>query len=251
MVISPYVVLIDNKTKAGTFIISNKTEQTQEVSIFFKFGYPVTDANGNITMNYDSSGSNQFDLTSMVNAFPKKFSLKPGAKQTIRMTVKPNAGIPEGTLWTRIITSSQSKQTLSDTSTTLSAAIDFILNQVTTVLYKNTRYENTINLGDISVTADAENLNVFTQLEVKGDNPFFSGTVIKIYDSSNNLIKENKEYFTVYYGFNKRTSFPITEFKPGKYTGEVTIIPDDNADIPKSDKPLTTPITKKFDFTVE
>jgi P pilus assembly chaperone PapD len=252
IVISPYVVLIDQKNQFGTFLVSNQTTETQEVTIFFKFGYPASDDQGNVTMLYtDSSGINMdYDLTNMVNAFPKKFTLKPGDKQTVRMTVKSKKDMKEGTYWTRIITSTQSKQVITDTSTSLSASINFVLNQVTTVIYKNKRYENTVNLQDITTSTDDEFLNVNVPLEVKGDSPFFAGTIVKIFDASGSLVTEQTQYFTVYYGMTRKNSFKLEDLKPGEYKAEVTISSDTNPDIPLSDKPLKTPITKTVSFSI-
>ncbi len=252
IVISPYVVMVDQKNQYGTFLVSNQTTETQEVSIFFKFGYPASDNQGNVTMLYsDSSNINmQNDLTDMVKAFPKKFTLKPGEKQTVRMTVKPDKNMKDGTYWTRIVTSSQSKQTITDTSTSLSAAINFVLNQVTTVIYKNKRYENKVDLKDITAETDEEFLNINVPVEVNGDYPFFAGTSVKIYDASGSLVTEQTQYFTVYYGMTKRNSFRLSELKAGEYKAEVTITSDNNPDIPISDKPLAAPITKTISFSI-
>jgi hypothetical protein len=245
--------MVDQKNQFGTFLVANQTTETQEVTIFFKFGYPASDDQGNVTMLYsDSSGINMdYDLTDMVKAFPKKFTLKPGEKQTVRMTVKPNKNMKDGTYWTRIITSSQSKQVISDTSTSLSASINFVLNQVTTVIYKNKRYENSVDLQEITTDTDDEFLNITIPLEVKGDSPFFAGTTVKIYDSSGGLVSEQTQYFTVYYGMTRRNSFKLDELKPGEYKAEVMITSDNNPDIPISDKPLKTPITKSISFSIK
>ena len=245
--------MVDQKNQFGTFLVSNQTTETQEISIFFKFGYPASDDQGNVTMLYsDSSNINMdFDLTDMVNAFPKKFSLKPGEKQTVRMTVKPKKNMKEGTYWTRIITSSQSKQVITDTSTSLSASINFVLNQVTTVIYKNKRYENTVNLAEITTDVDDQYLNINVPLEVQGDSPFFAGSTVKLYDASGSLITEQTQYFTVYYGMTRKNSFKLEDLKPGEYKAEVIISADTNPDIPISDKPLKTPITKTVSVSIK
>jgi hypothetical protein len=50
VIISPYVVYMDQKDRFGTYIVQNKSLEEYEISISFVFGYPVTDSLGNGTM---------------------------------------------------------------------------------------------------------------------------------------------------------------------------------------------------------
>jgi hypothetical protein len=250
LVVTPYVVMIDKQNKFGTYMVLNETDEEQEVSISFKFGYPVSDAEGNVTMLYDSTDSDAHSLTQKIKAFPRKFILKPKEKQIIRMTVSPE-GLAPGTYWTRIVTSSQSRKPYKETNEDFSANINFVLHQITTVLYKNGDFANNVEFTDLSVTTDSAFVNLIPAVKSTGTPPFFCKFTYKIYDSSNKAVIDNFEYIAVYYDLKKKISIPLSSLTPGSYTAEVTVSSDDSPDIPKSDKGPVTPLVKKVGFTVQ
>lgn len=251
LVVTPYVVMIDKQNKFGTYTVLNETNEEQEVSISFKFGYPVSDADGNVTMMYDSTDSDSHSLTQRIKAFPKKFILKPKEKQIIRMTVSSTDGMAPGTYWTRIVTSSQSRKPYKETAENFSANINFVLHQITTVLYKNGDFANSVEFNDLSVNMDTEFVHLVPSVKSTGTPPFFCKFTYKIFDSSNKTVVDNFEYIAVYYDLKKKISIPLSTLTPGTYTAEVTVSSDDSPDIPKSDKGPVTPLVKKIGFTVQ
>jgi len=250
LVISPYIVFLDAKNKYGTYTVYNETDETKEVTISFKFAYPVSDADGNITMFYDTT-NNSRSIADWVKAFPRKFTMSPRGKQIIRMTVDPPAGMNQGTYWTRIVTTSSSLKSVTDSTTGISAKINFFFNQVTTAIYRNQRYDNKLEFRNLTTNTDTANVNIIAGFGASGDQPFFSKIEYKIYDSNNKAVIENMEYVAVYYDILKKFSFRLDGFKPGKYTAEMTISSENSSDVPKTDKGLIQPITKKVDFVIQ
>lgn len=251
VVITPYVVLIDNQNKFGTYTVLNQTNEEQEVSIDFQFGYPVSNDSGNVTMKFEetpSAGMNA--LNDWLKIFPKRFLIKPGEKQVVRMTVAPPANLPNGTYWTRMITSTQTKTTFSDTAKNLSAKINFVLNQITTVIYKNKQFTNNISMGELSVNQDSSFVNFMTDVSVTGDQPFFGKFVYKVLNSSNAVVFEGEEYASVYFDMKRKYNVPLSDLPAGNYVLDVTISSDDNPDIPRSDNFPITPMQKSINFSI-
>lgn len=252
VVITPYVVLIDNQNKFGTYTVINQTNEEQEVSIGFQFGYPVSDENGNVTMKYEDNPSPGMNaLNSWLKIFPKRFLVKPGEKQVIRMTVDPPANLAAGTYWTRMITSTQTKTTFSDTTKNLSAKINFVLNQITTVIYKNKQFNANLNYKALTVNQDTLGINFVSDISVTGDQPFFAKLEYKVLDNSQNAVYEREEYSSIYFDMKKKYEVPLTELLPGNYTLTVKISSDDNSDIPRSDNFPITPVEQTVNFTVQ
>jgi len=249
VVVTPYIVMIDDKNKFGTFTVVNETSESEEVTVNFKFEYLKSDAAGNVF--FDSSADNMNNLTSWIKAFPKKFVLKPGDKQIVRMTVDAPAGLSKGTYWSKIVTSSQRQEKFIDTSGNIKARINFVLNQITTVLYKNQKYDSQVDLVNADVNVDNESINILSNLSVKGDQPFYAQFGYKIFDSANNVAYENIEFLGIYFDMHKNFKFPVSTLKPGNYTAEITIVSDMGVDIPKTDKGQIQPIIKKVDFAVK
>jgi P pilus assembly chaperone PapD len=250
VVVTPYVVLIDKNNKFGTYSVINETSQPQEVSIAFKFGYPVSDSKGNVTMKFvDTLTPDMPSLNKWIKVFPRKFTLSPKQRQIVRMTIQAPSGTKPGTYWTRIITSSQTKQNITDTTGGFKATINFVLNQSTTVLYSHGKWEPSIEFNNAKIDVDS-NVNIYSSLTATGDNPFYAKIGYRILDSSGKEVKEEHEYLGIYFSLIRRYSIPVTALKPGNYTAEIKISSDDNPDIPKGDKGSIIPLIKKIDFTV-
>lgn len=243
--VSPYVVMIDNNNKFGTYLVVNMTEEEQEISISFKFGYPATGENGNTKMIYEDEPSKESNsITEYIKVFPSRFMLKPGEKQTVRMTVNPPSDLKTGTYWTRIITSSQKKQEFDETVTNLSTKINFVLNQITTVIYKNQHYKSRLDFDELRYEIDSNSVNLITSLKSIEDQPYFAHVTYKVYDTGNNLITEGVEFVSVYYDMMKMFSIPLSSLSSGTYSAKVTITGDESPDIPRSDNFSTEPIEK-------
>jgi P pilus assembly chaperone PapD len=251
VVVTPYVVMIDKNNKFGTYTVINETNQEQMVSIGFKFGFPVSDENGNITMKYvDAPSADMPDLTSKIKVFPKKFTLAPKQRQIIRMTVNPKANLKEGTYFTRIITSSQTKQPVSDSTTNFSAKINFVLNQITTVIYSNGKYSSKIDFRDAKVNVTESNVDLISMVSAKGDSPFYASFVYKIYDSSGKIVKEANEYLGIYFDMAKKYSIPVKDIGHGSFTAEIQISSDETPDIPRIESGAVSPVIKKVSFNI-
>lgn len=251
VVISPYVAFADQNNKTSTLLVTNETLEAQEIQVYFKFGYPISDMDGNVIMKYaDSNEVNSHDITSMVRVFPKKFVLNPGEQQTVRLTVKVPANLPEGAYWTRIVTTSQAKNRSNEASSSF-AKVNFVLSQVTTLVFRNKRYQNTIAIKDVKETLDSQNLNMLVSYDVSGDSPFFAENNIKIYDSNNKVVKEKKENFSIYGSLSRKSFIDVAGLKPGSYTAEINLVSNLKTDVPSSDNPLKNPIKKKVYFTVK
>lgn len=249
VIVTPYAVLIDNKNKFGTYSVINEASDPTEVIISFKFEYLKSDSSGNLS--FDTTSANMNNITNWIKAFPKKFILKPNEKQTVRMTVSPPAGLSKGTYWTKIITSSQKQQKMQDTSAGITAKINFVFNQITTVLYKNERYENKADLKDVRAIVDSQNVNLISSVSITGDQPFYAQFDYKIFDSGNSIVYENTEYIGLYFDINKKYLIPVSDIKPGSYTAQITLSSDTGTDIPKTDKGPIQPVTKKVDFIIQ
>ena len=252
VIISPYVAYADNKEKSTTVFVTNNSLSEQEIQMSLRFGHPVSDSFGNTVMEYpDSTIQNPHDITQYIKIFPKKFFLAPGEQQAVRLTIRLPFDKPAGTYWTRLVTTSRSKDNIENISDPQFAKVKLVLSQVTTLIYKNKKYENSFQIKEITHSINNDNLNLMTSCSIKGDPPFFTDVDIKVFDSGNNLVLEKQEYYSIYGDFNRKTTLDIERLNPGEYCAEIRFQSNERKDIPQSDKPLKDPILKKVYFTVK
>lgn len=252
VIISPYILYTDTKNKFGAFTVQNESDEVYEISISFIFGYPVTDSIGNATMQYfENPDSSAPSITEWIRAFPRKFVLNPKQRQVVRMTVKPAFGIEAGTYWSRIVTSATPQSLPVDTlSEGVHAQIKFVLNQITTFLYRVDPASTGIEVRDFYTETDSSNLNVFANLIRTGNSPFFGNVTATIFNELSEIIAQEELGLSNYFELVKKFQFPLDKFSAGEYRIELDIISNEKQDFPESRLESILPIKKSLYLTL-
>ncbi len=254
VIISPYVVYTDYSNKFGSMIVQNESLDPYEISISFVFGFPISDSLGNRTMQYMENPSEEYSsLNNWISAFPKKFVLNSKERQTIRLMVKPPKEIPKGTYWTRIVTSSTPLKTdsVSNSGSGVSAKLKFVLNQVTTAIYRTDSVFTDVSINNVSLMQDTAGVyQLLYNIEQKGNSPYFGDFNLKVMNQAGEVIKEEKDYLSIYYGIIRNYSLSIEDFGSGDYKAELLIKFNEKEDIPESTLVPPAEIVNSFEFTI-
>lgn len=253
VIISPYIVYMDEQNKFGSMIVQNESIEPYEISISFIFGYPISDSLGNRTMNYEQNPSDEMpSINDWVKAFPKKFILKPKERQTIRLMIKPPPNIDPGTYWTRIVTSSSPVEPDVDSSKGgVSAKLKFVLNQVTTAIYRKNKATTDIEVGAPSMYLDSTNTyQLLYPLIREGNSPFFGFLNLKVYDEQNKLVIDERDYISIYFDLVRNYELKKDLFPSGNYRAELEIEFNEQEDIPESKLVPKKMVVNDFEFSI-
>jgi len=253
ILISPYIVYTDEKNKVNNFIVQNESNDNYEVSVSFTFGYPVSDSTGQIVMKYFGNDSSQTSsINNYIRAFPKKFILSPKKRQVIRLTVKAPDTLSAGTYWTRIVTSAVPfTEQVDTTHTGITARIKFVLNQVTTCLYRVGDAESGVKILDYKLTPDSNMTILTVNLERIGNSPFIGNLILKVQDEKGNVIKELKEYIPLYFNLMKKIQIDHIDLEKGKkYFLNITAVNTEKEDIPESNLKIIQVPNEKIPFEI-
>ena len=253
ILISPYIVYTDEKNKVNNFIVQNESNDNYEVSVSFTFGYPVSDSSGQIVMKYfDNDSSQTYSINDYIRAFPKKFILQPKKRQVIRLTIKAPDTLPSGTYWTRIVTSAVPYSEHIDTMHRgITARIKFVLNQVTTCLYRVGNAESGVKISDYKINSDTNGTQLIINLERVGNSPFIGNLIFKIKDEKGNVVKEFSEYIPLYFNLMKKIQIDRSNFEKGKkYFINVTAVNTEKEDIPESTLKITSLPNEQIPFEI-
>jgi hypothetical protein len=250
--VAPPALFINPNNRFGTFTVENKTGEAQEVSIKFRFGYPVSDSIGNLSMQYDDSITEaQYSLADWIKGFPRKFILPAGAQQIVRLNTQPPANLPDRMYWSRIITSAQPLAKRIDTVRTgITTQISVVFEQVTTVLYGKGVLTTGLEITDPFVTEDSASIRLVWKTIKTGNAPYFGTLRVKLYDETGSAVDETAETLGIYATMNKKASFNRTKVKTGNYTAEITFSSERN-DIASDNIIQLPPIVKKIAFTIK
>ena len=253
VIISPYIVYTDAGNRYGSMIVQNESTEIYEISISFVFGFPVSDSVGTVSMKYiNEPAPDMPSIVDWIRAFPKKFVLTPKQRQIVRMSVRPPAGISEGTYWARIVTSAVPQSTSIDTvNKGVTAKIKFVLNQVTSIFYRTNLAETGIKINNVEVLKDTNKIILRTSVERTNNSPFLGNVAYTLSDSLGNVVKEGKEYISVYFDLVKNITIEFDKrIDPGKYKAELKFICNEKEDIPESKLKEIPPITKTIELVV-
>src|SRR5260370_16558944 len=106
--VAPHAVFIDHRLRSGSVLLYNPGTEPVEVTISTIFGYPVTDSTGAITLRtVDAPDSTLPSALAWIQAFPRRLTVAPRDRQTLRLLARPPAGLADGEYWLRMVIAAQ------------------------------------------------------------------------------------------------------------------------------------------------
>ncbi|MDR4989066.1 MAG: hypothetical protein RG741_09545 [Bacteroidales bacterium] len=225
--IAPSTVFISDQTNIGAVYISNRSDEPQEVSISFAFGYPTSDEDGNLIMTYeDAEAYERYALNDWIRAFPRSFVLAPRQQQTVRFQVRPQPQAEDGVYWTRvnIVASPQTPEIdLATEAEGVTTRIAFRFEQIIAAFYKKGNTTTGLNISQVEVRYDDNNrLILLPHLQRTGNSPFIGSMTARMYDMGGNLVKERRTTTTAYFEEIRRIEIDTETIEPGNYRVELT-----------------------------
>jgi hypothetical protein len=235
--IAPSFVFIDERSGIGNFYVSNNGNESQEVTISFRFGYPASDSLGNQIMIYDDPlAFKDHGLDSMIRAFPRSFILPGGRQQTVRIQVLPSMIRHEGFYFTRmkILSRPVTPDASPRSDQEIATRILFNFEQVTAVFYRRGSATTGLTVRQLSVNQNNKSLVIMPHLMRQGNAPFLGTVTARLMDEKGTISAEYKSSTTVYFESSRRIEMDISGVNPGEYTLELSFDSERN-DIMASD----------------
>jgi len=253
VIVAPTILFMSDQSRFGTFVVMNRSNTPQEISISFRFGFPESDSSGNIRMQYDDSlMAERHSCQSWIRGFPQKFIVNPGQQQVVRLLITPPSDIPDGEYWTRLVTSSTPQAKVIDTVRTgITANITFVLEQVTTIIYRKGNASTAVDLPTIEMKQDSASMNLLARVTRGGNSPFFGNISAAVQDRAGNKLYSEEEVIAVYRdNMTVKFSVPLSKLHEGSYTAEIKLT-SERTDIPQDDLLKTASVEKTINFSVQ
>lgn len=253
VIVAPTILFMSDQSRFGTFVVMNRSNTPQEISISFRFGFPESDSSGNIRMEYnDSLMAEKHSCQQWVRGFPQKFVVNPGQQQVVRLLVTPPVSISDGEYWTRLVTSSTPQaKTIDTVRTGITANITFVLEQVTTIIYKKGSVSTTVDLPNVEVKQDSASLNLLAHVSRGGNSPFFGKISVDVQDRAGNKIYSEEQVIAVYRdNMVLKFAVPLSKMREGSYAANVTLT-SERTDIPQDDLLKTAAVEKTVNFVIQ
>jgi len=224
--LAPSFVFIDKNSGVGNLFVSNNSQKPYEVSVNFAFGYPGSDVDGNLVMNYeDTTAYNHYALDKMIRAFPRTFILKGGEQRTVRIQVLPGQRRNEGFYFTRmkVMAKPQAAEVTDSVAKGLSTKINFNFEQITAVFYHKGKVTTGVEVKNLDVHQNGGMLELRPTLERTGNAPFLGSMFARLKDTHGKVVAETQSPTTVYFKEIRRMDMKLDKVTPGTYTLELSL----------------------------
>jgi len=219
--ISPTTIFIGNNN-FGSFLVTNNSNQAQEIAVEFTFGYTVSDSLGNITMMFNDSTAlaEQKSISEYVRSFPRSFTLAPGQRQTVRLTVRPPAGLADGTHWTRVkVRSTPQSAVIQQTEVGgVGTQINFIFEQVLGVYYTKGAFRTALVPSNVRFSKTETNTLLVYDVALTANSPFLGTIDAVVTDASGRKVFEEQQTTTIFETGKRNFQMPLESITPGSYT---------------------------------
>jgi len=108
VMVAPHAVFIDHSQRSGSVLLYNPGTEPVEVTISTIFGYPTTDSSGNIKLStVENPDSTVPSALAWIQAFPRRLTVAPRERQTVRLLARPPIGLVDGEYWLRLVIAAQ------------------------------------------------------------------------------------------------------------------------------------------------
>jgi hypothetical protein len=108
VMVAPHAVYIDHRARSGSVLLYNPGTEPVEVSISTLFGYPTTDSSGAIVLKtIEAPDSTVPSALAWIQAFPRRLTVGPRERQTVRLLARPPVGLSDGEYWVRLVIAAQ------------------------------------------------------------------------------------------------------------------------------------------------
>lgn len=246
--ISPTTIFIGNNN-FGSFLVTNNSNQAQEIAVEFSFGYTVSDSLGIVTMLFADSTAlaEQKSISNYVRSFPRAFTLAPGQRQTVRLTVRPPAGLPDGTHWTRVKVRSTPQSAVIQQSEVggVGTQISFIFEQVLGVYYSKGNYSTEVVPTRVEFAKTESNILLLYDVALGANSPFLGTIDAIVTDASGRTVFEEQQTTTIFESGRRNFLMPLDALSAGIYTVSLSFSTN-RRDIPSSDQIPMNPVRQTF-----
>ena len=208
VMVAPHAVFIDHRLRSGSVLLYNPGTEPVEVAISTMFGYPVTDSTGAIRLRtVETPDSTLPSALAWIQAFPRRLTVGPRERQTVRLLARPPAGLADGEYWLRIVIAAQAGRVpitgVPDT-TAIQVGLTLEVRTIIGVNYRKGPVTTGVTLSQLRAQIAGDSLITRARLERRG-NAAFIGTIRQtLTDSSGHVLASYQSPIGVYFTMEPR-----------------------------------------------
>ncbi len=229
VMVAPHAVYLDHRTRSGAIILYNPGAEPVEVSISAFYGFPVTDSSGQFSLQIpDSVTAAMPSAAGWIEAYPRRLTLPPLTKQTIRLLARPPQGLPDGEYWSRITISAKGGAIpVSSADTTgIRIGLSLEVRSIIPLIYRKGTLQTGISVGPITTQLRGDSLIVRARLERQGTAAYVGTARGTLVDGRERAVATFEQPVAVYYDAEPAFTLAIGGQPAGTYRLRVELKSD-------------------------
>jgi len=230
VMVAPHAVFIDHSQRSGSVLLYNPGTEPVEVTISTIFGYPTTDSTGGIKLDTLAADSSVSALA-WIQAFPRRLTVGPRERQTIRLLARPPVELPTGEYWLRLVIAAQAGRVpitgVSDT-TAIQVGLKLEVRTIIGVNYRKGPVTTGLSLSNLRAQLVGDSVITRAKLERRGNAAFIGMVRETIMDSTgavraqrvgDSLVTSYKSPIGIYFTMEPRLASAIAApgLRRGRY----------------------------------
>ena len=216
--IAPHAVVIDDRMRSSTVTLFNPGATAIEVTIGTAFGYPVTDSTGQFTLRaLDDSTTGS--AAQWITAYPRRFTLPPLARQTVRLLAHPPQDITSGEYWARlaITTRAASAPALVSDTAAIQVGLTLEVRTLLPIYYRKGTMSTSLSFDGATAARLADSVAFRLPMHRDGVAAFIGQVHAELLDSDGRVVREGRLPIAVYRSAEPRLRFPSAGLREGHY----------------------------------
>ena len=234
--VAPPVVVIDHRTRGGSIDLYNPSPVPIEVSVSLLYGFPVSDSLGNVDLRtMEAPPASEPSAAGWIDAYPRRATVLPGQKQTVRFLARPPADLADREYWSRIVVSSKAAalSLASPDSTKITASLNVEIRTITTLLYRKGAVSAAITASNLRTELHGDSIVTRLKLDPHGNAAWLGTLTGKFVGTGGKTVAEFERPMGVYHAVDPSFVLPLDSVPPGKYRLQIEL-KSERRDVPRS-----------------
>jgi P pilus assembly chaperone PapD len=253
ILVAPHSIFIDHRTRGGFVELYNPEARPVEVELLTLYGYPVTNALGQLELRVvEAPGKTDPSASGWIQVLPRRVLIPPLTKQTIRLLGRPPAETADGEYWARLEIRAKEGQVAvngADSTPGIQMRLNLEVRTIIPVYYRKGPVTSGLELSDARATVEPDSIGVRLRLKRSG-NAAYIGTVRgSLRDQGNREVQSFSTPIAVYYDIDPRFGLSRAGLAPGRYTLHLEVAPE-RTDIPPEQLLRSAPVRTSVPIVV-
>lgn len=253
VVVAPHAVFMDARTRSAMVTLYNPGTEPAEVTITSFFGYPGTDSAGQFMLVTPDSAqaAGMPSATAWIEAFPRRMTIAPLQRQTIRLLARPPQGLADGEYWSRLIISAKGGSlpvTGIDTTSNISIGLMLEVRTIIPLLYRKGKLTTGVTVSDLRSQRTGDSLVVRAKMKRQGTAAFLGIARGTLVNARGEAVSKFERPIAIYYDADPAFELPAPA-APGRYLLRLEVV-SERTDIPQDQLLRSPPVSDSLEVTL-